>query len=283
MKKLTTIFTVLVFALFFTNNTFAQCSISGSSSIPAGQNRAYNVTTQSGAQYFWSTTGGLTIIGSNTSSSVTVRGNSGSGVLYVTRFRSGSAPCCQSRSISVASSGCPTSASISGFVECIGRGRAIIDVSALVNPSNTAGAASYSWTRVSGSGNFVGGTTSQFATLIASSNSSTRVRLTVTCQGNSFSVERTFFVGNCNGIPLETPRLAPNPANSSVQIKLGSADTKTQDYEVEVINQLGEVVMRQKMTVLDSKLNISKLKEGTYFVRTRVNGRISGNTRLLKK
>jgi len=281
MKRITTFFTLMALALFFANSTFAQCSIAGSSSIPLGQNRTYSVTTQSGASYFWSTTGGLSIVGSNTSSSVTVQGNS-NGVLYVTRFRSGSAPCCQSRSISVAN-GCPTSASINRFVECLGN-QAIVDLSANVTPSGTAGAATYSWTKLSGPGNFIGGTTSQFATLLVPDNSSVRVRLTVTCLGNTITRELTIRIPDCGGIILrQLSKISPNPASSSVKVELPNSSTQVRNYEIEVINKLGEVVMRKKMLSSQSDLDITKLKEGMYFVRTKLGGKVIGSTRLLKK
>ena len=74
------------------------CTISGSSAIPINTNSVYSVPSTSGSSYFWSVTGGLTIVGSNTGSAVTVRG-AGSGTLYVTKFKAGSAPCCSSKNI----------------------------------------------------------------------------------------------------------------------------------------------------------------------------------------
>ncbi|MEW7292207.1 T9SS type A sorting domain-containing protein [Aquimarina sp. 2304DJ70-9] len=86
------------------------CTISGSSVIPLNTNRVYSVPASSGFSYFWSVTGGLSIVGSNTGSSVTVRGL-GSGTLYITKFKAGSAPCCASKNIVVSSNVCGLSIS----------------------------------------------------------------------------------------------------------------------------------------------------------------------------
>lgn len=179
MHKFLSLCTFLLVSLLFIDTAQAQCSLGGPSSIPQGQTRTYTATAQGGASYFWSTTGGLAIVGSNRGSSVTVRGN-GTGRVCFTRFRNGSEPCSRCRTITVASP-CPTSIPITSFVECIGN-RAIVDLTARPNPVPSV-PVTYSWTVLSGPGNLLGTPTTASAAMIAPANSSTTVRVTITCQG----------------------------------------------------------------------------------------------------
>lgn len=103
-------------------------------------------TALGGANYFWSTTGSLTIVGSHTDRTVTVRGN-GNGTVCYTRYQAGVRPCYQCKNVTVNTPSCPTSVSITSFVECLGR-FAIIDLSARLNPVNPGSMATYSWTKI---------------------------------------------------------------------------------------------------------------------------------------
>lgn len=78
------------------------CSITGNNSIKVNQTLTYSTSTTSGASYFWSVTGGLTIIGSNTTSSISVKGISvGTGQVCVTKYKAGSVPCCECKTITI--------------------------------------------------------------------------------------------------------------------------------------------------------------------------------------
>lgn len=277
MHKFFSLFAFLAVSLLFIHDAQAQCSLTGPSSIPQGQTRTYTATAQGGANYFWSTTGGLAIVGSNTGRTVTVRGN-GNGTICYTRYRAGIRPCCQCRNITIGGGGsCPTSVVASGFAECI-RFFAIADLTARLTPANPGTPVSYSWTKISGPGTFLGNTTSANATMRAPSSSSTRVRVTVTCQGGSISDTYTVRVGKCDDFPI--PEISPNPASNTLNINL---NTKTSsNYTIEIINKKGELVM-QKSLQNNGKIDVSKLSEGLYFVRTKEGDKIVKTERLIKK
>lgn len=75
----------LLFAFLFTSAIYAQC-INGPSTLNIGESGTYTVSTYTD-NYFWSATGGLTINGSNTDSSVTVeRTSSISGKVYLVAY-----------------------------------------------------------------------------------------------------------------------------------------------------------------------------------------------------
>lgn len=72
------------------------CSITGSNDINVNQTLTYSTSVTSGSSYFWSVTGGLTIVGSNTGSSVSIKGvTAGTGQVCVTKYKAGSVPCCE--------------------------------------------------------------------------------------------------------------------------------------------------------------------------------------------
>ena len=85
MKKL---FIFLFFACF---SSFSQtCTLTGLSCLSYNQTSTYTTVATSGASYFWSVTGGLTIVGSNTGSSVSVQSiANSSGQICVTKYKAG--------------------------------------------------------------------------------------------------------------------------------------------------------------------------------------------------
>lgn len=269
MQKILSLFTFLAVSLLFINDAQAQCSLTGSTSIPQGQTRTYTATALGGASYFWSTTGGLSIVGSNTGRTVTVRGNSNGTVCY-TRYRAGVRPCCQCKNVTVNNPSCPTSVAITSFVECIGR-FAIIDLSARLTPVNPGSPVTYSWTKISGSGTFIGGTTSAFATMRAGGNSTTTVRVTATCQGSSVTNTRTIRVGRCNS-DFPIPEISPNPVDNSLKLNLKN-DAGNGKATVEIINKRGEVVITKSIDG-NGQIDMSKLQKGLYFVRTKQGNKV---------
>lgn len=282
MKKFTTLFTMLLFMVTLASNVSAQCSISGSSSMLAGETRIYTASTQSGANYFWSTTGGLAIVGSNTGTSVSVRGNS-NGTLYYARYKSGAAPCTAARSVSVSQAGCPTAVSISLISsECLGRS-ALMDLRANLTGSGSS-PVTYNWQVTSGSANIFNGN-SAFVSAFANSNTTFTVRVTVTCNGQSITATRTLRARFCNGdiIPL---RVSPNPSNADLTVELKSVDKlKVTDakYQVEVVNKNGKVVLSQHMKSAKKQFNTTKLPAGMYFIRTKINGKEVSTSRWIKE
>lgn len=279
MRKFLSLFAFLTVSLLFIYDAQAQCSLTGPGSIPQGQTRTYTATAQGGASYFWSTTGGLTIVGSNTGRTVTVRGNSNGTVCY-TRYRAGVRPCCQCRNITVGSISCPTLSNIFSSGECLGfGGRAFLNLSARLTPPSPSVPVTYSWSKVSGFGNFVGSTTNATATLNTFSGVTVTVRLTITCQGTSSSLTRTFTAPDCDDIfPL--PEISPNPVDNSLKVNLkNSTGSKT---KVEIINKRGEVVLMKSING-SGQIDMSKLQKGLYFVRTKQGNKVVKTERIIKK
>ncbi|MEO1263977.1 MAG: T9SS type A sorting domain-containing protein [Bacteroidota bacterium] len=104
MKRLTHLVSLCLFFLFSGSDLYAQtCGINGSGALEVGQTSTYGTGTFSGASYFWSVTGGLTINGSNSGSGVSVSGTAvdPTAQLCVTRFQEGKEPCCNCKTIPV--------------------------------------------------------------------------------------------------------------------------------------------------------------------------------------
>jgi len=125
MKKLYFFAASLLMALLVAQGGYAQCNtctLSGPSSILQGQTGTYSTATLSGASYFWSATGGLSVQGSATSSSATIKANTvGTGRVCVTRYKAGAEPCSNCRTITITSTACtePTSVSVFQGLEAV--------------------------------------------------------------------------------------------------------------------------------------------------------------------
>lgn len=273
---------MLLFMVTFAGNVSAQCSLSGSSSMLSGETRIYTASAQSGANYFWSTTGGLSIVGSNTGTSVSVTGTS-NGTVYYARYKSGAAPCTGARSVTVSQAGCPTAVSINmNSAECIGS-TSIIDLSASLTGSGGSPVA-YNWQITSGAADIYN-TTSAFATVIAGSRTYFTVKVTVTCNGQSITATRSIRAPYCNG-GIEPLRISPNPSNADLTVELKSVDKlKVTDakYQVEVVNKNGKVVLSQHMKSAKKQFNTTKLPAGMYFIRTKINGKEVSTSRWIKE
>lgn len=106
MKNRCLIFGLTLMALLFCvskiNAQCTPCSLTGDSNIEVGFSKTYSVGVAGSASYFWSVTGNLIINGSNTGSSVSIKGSSaGSGKVCVTRFSAAAEPCCSCKDISI--------------------------------------------------------------------------------------------------------------------------------------------------------------------------------------
>ncbi len=134
---------VLLFSLLLlmgAQSSFAQCSISGPSPITVGDVENYSTTGNSSYTYFWSVTGVLSIVGSNSNSNVNVTSNTtGDGTVCVTRFKAGEEPCCECKDIKVEEPPCTPATSITvSQIEVPGNGCPgdIIQFVANIQPSD---------------------------------------------------------------------------------------------------------------------------------------------------
>jgi len=259
----------------------AQCSLNGPTSLSSGQTATYTATTQSGASYFWSTTGGLTIVGGSTGSSVTIRGNSNGRVCY-TRFRAGAEPCSVCQTVSVVDPNCPTSLSIFSFVqECLGN-LASIRMIAIPNPAPTS-SLTYNWVVISGPGSIIGNPAGDDITFVAPANSISQVQLTATCNGSLVGrIVRTVRVGNCNGFPIDQPIVFPNPVDNLLKVQVKDP-SPNRNYSIEIINKRGKMVISRALKGTGEQVDLSNLQKGVYFVRTKQNGKLLNTKRLVKQ
>ncbi len=83
----------IIICLGFTNNAIASCNINGPNSISQGQTATYTSSVVAQA-YYWTVSGGLSIIGSRTGNSVQVQCNGTGGTLNLTTFKNGICTSC---------------------------------------------------------------------------------------------------------------------------------------------------------------------------------------------
>jgi hypothetical protein len=287
MKKLTTtIKGILLLGLIFSHNdTYSQCSscpLTGDSQIGTGQSKTYSVATLSGASYFWSVTGSLSISGLNTGSSVTIVGGqfSGTGKVCVTRYKSSSQPCCSCLDITVSTTDeCPYFAPFIYAVNMRTSEANTIcpeDVAAL-GVSNPLQGHTVQWSITPNAPLQHGSLTSTYLEFFdLPQYSQYNVSATFYCPNGQISGSRSLTVDqtllNCDWIypTIVDPgsgenelSLFPNPSNSSITINL---PTNELPYNIWILSKDGNKVYdgRTEKPVLE--IDISKLQQGLYFV-----------------
>ncbi len=287
MKRFLSVLALLLLSVTISQTVQAQasCSVFGSSTINNGQNRTYSANFQSGASYFWSVTGPLTIIGSNTSSSVTVRGNgSGTGRVCYARYKANSLPCAACKTVTVTNPNptCPSTLLFLGTApECIGLADAFE-----ASFSGPIAYTNYNWTITSGSATIIGNGTNS-VTVIAS-NSYT-ISVSARCNGQIINGSRFVRDPGCDGdIIFPEINVAPNPTSDKLTINVKGPNKTIGDgnggsYKIEVYNRQGNVKIRK--TVKNSQsVDVSKLQKGLYFLRVYSNdGKLVDTKRFMIK
>ncbi len=278
MKKIPIHFLVAFFMLTSYYSAFSQCtscSLSGPAEINLNQTTTFSTSTLSGSNYFWSTTGGLTIIGSNTSSSVSVKGTgAGSGKVCITRYKSGSQPCCYCKTVDIVPP-C-TVPSVSIEQEPFGCQGDVLTFNAVKNPANSTG--TYNWS-VSSGGTIVGSNTNQTLNVQSSTTSGFSVSLTFTStcnntQVNAFTLAQFLDCGFF---------IAPNPSSDLLLIKSSGNNTIKKPYSIEVIDQNGRVRLKAKVSQESKQIDISNLPNDLYYVKVIMDGKVVKTTKLIKK
>ncbi len=77
-------FSSIILLLFFSSFVQAQC-LTGPSILQSGTSATYTAS-QSASNYYWSTTGGVNIVGSNTGNTVNVNMGTKCGTLYLVAY-----------------------------------------------------------------------------------------------------------------------------------------------------------------------------------------------------
>ncbi len=279
MKKISIHVLVTFFMLTSYYDAFSQCtscSLNGPTKIDVDQTRTFSTSTLSGSNYFWSTTGGLTIIGSNTSSSVSVKGtNAGSGKVCVTRYKSGTQPCCYCKTVSIIPPCRVPSVSIAQ--EPFGCQGDILTFNAVTNPVNASG--TFNWSIPSGVGTIVGSNTNQTLNVQSSTSFGFSISLTFTStcnntQVNAFTLAQFLDCGFF---------ISPNPSNDLLLIQTSENSKIKTPYSVEVIDQNGKVRLKVATSEKNKQIDISNLPNDLYYVRVITNGKVVKTTKLIKK
>lgn len=294
------LFIALALGIQYATAQCSSCTMTGDTQISSGQTKTYSAATLTGASFFWSVTGNLSISGSNTGSSVSVTGGgAGSGKVCVTRFKSGTQPCCSCMDITVASifTNCPP------FNPAIYATNMQTGEPNTICPDNVVGLGVYGslqgysvqWTitpsvPVTGGG---GLNSSYLEFTDVSQYNQYYVTATFFCSngqvagGGSLTVNQTSI--NCDWIPplmvsgtdgsADDLTVFPNPANSKITVNLPGGKF---NYNVSIVNRDNSKVYDAtvKGTV---EIDISQLAPGIYFINANRNDKWSRQVQFLKK
>jgi len=267
----------ITFSLLFTHNLYAQCGdgVVGPDRMNVGETHTYSMQTPTSHFTYWTTTGDLSIVGnSSQTTSVRVTGSGNGEICYTI----GLFNCSYCKTVSVPV--CPSNVQITSRNICLGEEDSIVEMKTKFN--NTPNQPmTYTWALLSGDGEFLGNRTGSVARLRVTRNSSINVRVTVTCGGRSISATRYVWVPRCNTGPLFS--VYPNPVQNTLKLSVPDEERATSKYAVEIVNKYGEVVISQTVQNAEEEVDVSKLKQGMYVVRTKRNGVIVSNKRLMKK
>ena len=270
--------TLLVFFLLASVGTaFAQCnscSLNGSSFMSIGQTQTFSTSFSSGYSYFWSVTGGLSISGSNTGTSVSVTAVSGtSGTVHVVRYRAGGAPCSASKSITITPAGCNfSSVTVTRVSGNCNSGVFVFRA----NPNVSGIPISYNWTPTLGRGRILSGQGTNQVTILATPNTTVGVQVDVT----ACNVSKTAYGGYlcqqidpCGGFIIcpEIPNSGSLEQGEDIVVALNRKDTELSEridktVTVEVIDQFGKTLTTTATAGDELRVPTAGLKSGIYIL-----------------
>jgi len=152
-----------------------------------------------------------------------------------------------------------------------------LQFTAIITP-NDATNVIVEWSVTDGTGS---ATIDETGLLTATSNGTVIVKGT-TKDGTNLSDELEIIISNqvtgINEISEEMVKVYPNPANELIYLEL----SQNSNYEVEIIDVTGKVLIYKELTEQLEQINISELNSGLYFVK--VSNRSESNvTRLIKR
>lgn len=281
---------ILITMFMITAITSAQCgvgcTISGSGTIPSNTIRTYSVTATSGYSYFWSVTGGLSIIGSNTGSSVSVRGTS-NGTVYITKFRAGSAPCCASKNIGISSNACGLTISQITELNGLGSDNVAFFTVPTLQPGWTITSSSFKVTLNSGSATTYNG-------FINPNNGFPQIIIPVRCNPNSGRVDKVSVTVNATSGSNSCSRTVETDFFSvcgtggigigfrnDIDKETFSMDSNSKETSVFDLNGNLKIESKNSSEVTNE---MNKLPNGIYIVKTKnEKGEINTKKVVLKK
>ncbi|WP_192348379.1 T9SS type A sorting domain-containing protein [Algoriphagus sp. Y33] len=284
----------VIFALFLlvpVISSFSQtCVISGHSDINVNQTKTYSTSATSGAGYFWSTTGGLTIVGSNTGTSVSVKGvSSGLGQVCVTKYKAGSEPCCEC--IPVDCRACPSAPTIFEGT-CGGYPSVHPHWRYGLLESVSSGSGTYSWSGT----NFVFDTPTNQEWVTGRPTASGNFTITCTVTYNctpsgsvTYNVSKTIHTSDCiSPFDMQMSVVYPNPVTSSATVKYVLPEEG--DVNAIIMSDLGEKVAvlissehqdKGEYEMLISEDNFQK--NGVYILNIYLNNEMISQQKIIKE
>lgn len=66
-----------------------------------------------------------------------------------------------------------------------------------------------------------------------------------------------------------TMQLYPNPSNDLINIDLSSIEIEINNPSIQILNSLGEVILKKSITDKVMSVDVSKLEQGIYFLQVK--------------
>ena len=277
MKKGLLIVAVLFLAL---GQAMAQsasgCGSSGwPSSIPAGSTRTFTVPSLSGATVRWVVTGNLQIVSGQGANTVTIKGtSSGSGTVYVTRWKDGVSACADKRSVSITTgTPCPspTSSCIYINTEACETAYANLSVGCQTNVSSVQWYYSLGGINDQYLGTTTGGNHFIYTGFPPGNWDNYYIVFKAVINYNNGCASKTIsnsFLLDCPSSPTpiknraEEGQIFPNPISNG-----GDLTLEVDAESVEVVDAQGNVV--EGVTMIGNKVSINGARPGLHLVRIR--------------
>lgn len=144
------------------------------------------------------------------------------------------------------------------------------------------GAANYSWSVLPGTSNTASVQVSPTVTTLYTVSS------TNTLTGCKFVQQFTMQVNKCMGIEsnlssAESITVFPSPAEEILYIKFESKNKKGMLYEIEIISQLGQVVLFKKVNEASTEISVNSWEKGLYLIKIKSDERTAYKKLLIDK
>ena len=266
---------LLVFCLFASVSTaFAQCNactLNGSTApMIAGQTRTFSTPAFFGYSYFWTTTGGLSIVGSNTGTSVSIKANSGtSGTVNVVRYKTGTVPCSASKSISITSNCNFTSVSVTRV-----SGDCSTGIYTFRATPNVFGVPmTFTWRGGFGSPFILSGQGTNQVTVVTSPNTAVGIEVSVTaCNTTKIGYAGYLCEDPCGGVICPTvPNSGSLEQGQDIVIALNRQNNELyqkldQTVTVEVVDKFGTTLKTSSTLGDELRIPTNDLQSGVYIL-----------------
>jgi hypothetical protein len=261
--------------------------ISGSNSINSGVTTYYSIPSTSGANYFWSSTGGITILSGQGTNRIGVRGSS-NGKVCVTRYSNNTEPFCDCKSITVSTPpSCsvitPTFHVLTPNWNTAGETCPNYSFELSVNDLPPTSLIEYEWV-IQGANILYYTGSKKEGVFVRSGGVGTilyfKVRARYTCGTSDWSIKQGIVV-SCGGSgggggdipigPLSKDKVGnnlikvyPNPSSNNLQVAM---DSSIKTSEVFLYNEKGNLVLKRKVSSANNYIDTSEFPSGLYTIK----------------